>query len=265
MDVGLELRQARERRGVTLQQVSHTTKISLRVLQAIEASDETRLPATVFTRSFVKSYAGLMDLNPDDTSRRYLEQFKAPEPPAPVDAAQNSNSKRDADSGESRAELVAHVLQGRFGSAAVLFLAGVTAFALIAKNYRQTQAGATHVAPAHAVSAAGVVPAPAPPATPVGTSGAAAPPPGDALHLAIAPTGPCWVAATVGSESVLAKLLDAGDRRTVDTPSDVTLRVGDPATFAFSINGKPARVAGTPGQALTVHITKENYASFLAK
>src|SRR5215471_11845718 len=262
MDVGLELRQARERRGVTLQQISHSTKISLRVLQAIEASDETRLPATVFTRSFVKSYAALVGLDPDETTTRYLDQFEPPAPPPGVEVVHDV--KRDLDSGESPGQRVARVLQGRFGSAAVLVLAGITAFALIVRNYRQAQPEQTHHVPPPVVSTAGRAPAAAPPAAPVGTLGTT-PTQIDALHLAIAPTGPCWVEATVGSESVLAKLLGAGDRKAVDSPSDVTLRVGDPATFAFSINGKPARVAGSPGQATTVHITRENYATFLAK
>src|SRR4051812_36182272 len=80
MDVGLALRQARERRGPSLLQPSKITKISLRILQAIEASDEDSLPAPVFTRSFVKTYAAEVGLDPDDTLRRYLEQFEPAEP-----------------------------------------------------------------------------------------------------------------------------------------------------------------------------------------
>ncbi|HEX6462810.1 MAG TPA: RodZ domain-containing protein, partial [Vicinamibacterales bacterium] len=68
---------------------------------------------------------------------------------------------------------------------------------------------------------------------------------------------------TVGDQHVLERLLNAGDRRVVDTPSDVTLRIGDPATFAFSINGKPARIPGASGKAVTVQLTKENYSRFL--
>jgi hypothetical protein len=85
------------------------------------------------------------------------------------------------------------------------------------------------------------------------------------LHLVIAPTGPCWVQATVGGQAVLAKLLDAGDRREIDAPSDVTLRVGNPPAFAFTINGAPARISAAAGQPMTVRITKENYSQFLAR
>src|SRR5215471_3607056 len=87
MDVGLELRQARERRGLSLQQVSKITKISVPVLQAIEAADDARLPAPVFTRSFVKTYAAEVGLDRDDTLRRYLEQFESAESPNDAGAA----------------------------------------------------------------------------------------------------------------------------------------------------------------------------------
>ena len=263
MDVGLELRQARERRGITLQQISSTTKISLRVLQAIEAADESRLPAKVFTRSFVKTYATQVGLDPADTTRRYLEQFEPP--PAP---SQTSDTARESIPDtpvqqETPGRRVARVLQGRFGTASVLLLTALTAVALVTKNYKQAKRNETPRA-APIVGAAGLIPAAVhQQPTAVATSGTTRGT--DALHLAIAPIGPCWVRATVDGQPVLAKLFAAGDRVQVDAPSDVTLRVGDPAAFAFSINGAPARIPGAPGQPVTVRITKENYSRFLAR
>src|SRR5688500_6935751 len=92
MDVGFELRQARERRGITLHELSNITKISPRVLKAIETCDESGLPATVYTRAFVKTYVKETGLDPEDTVRRYVVQFDPPEDiatpaPAPVPAA----------------------------------------------------------------------------------------------------------------------------------------------------------------------------------
>ena len=40
---------------------------------------------------------------------------------------------------------------------------------------------------------------------------------------------------------------------------------GDPATFGFTINGQPARIAGAPAQAVTVRITRDNYTQFLSR
>lgn len=253
MDVGFELRQARERQGLSLQQISSSTKISLRVLQAIEASDGAHLPAPVFTRSFVRTYAAQVGLDPDDTARRYLDQFVPPETPEAQEPLRDPVERP-----------VGRILQGRFGTASVLFLVGLAAFLLILRNARHARSELSPPPGAAVVSAAGSVPPRAAQPTPVATSGATPPQPAT-LHLTIAPTGPCWVQATVGTEAVLAKLLGAGDRRELEAPSDVTLRIGDPAVFAFTINGMPGKVPGPPGQAVTIHITKENYRTFLSR
>jgi cytoskeletal protein RodZ len=254
MDVGLELRHARERRGLSLQQLSNITKISPRVLQAIEACDEHRLPAPVYTRAFIKTYAAEVGLDPHDTARNYLEQFVEPA------AAEERDPERVIEPGPAPAPfggIPGHVLQGRFGTATVFVLVGLAIVALAAGQ----RSGNDGQQPA--VATAGVVPAPAAEPAPVGTSGTT--PPATALQIAIAPTGPCWVQAAEGDSRLFATLLSQGDRRTIDSSSDVTLRVGDPATCAFTINGKPARVPGAAGQAVTVHISTANYTQFLAR
>jgi cytoskeleton protein RodZ len=254
VDVGKELRQARERRGMSLQQLSRTTKISPRVLQIVETSDERSLPARVFTRAFVKSYAIEVGLDPDDTVRRYFEQFVVAPPDTPAEPEGMPAPEPVDVPDEAPRPSVARVLRGRFGTATVLVLVGIAIFALAANRDNSSRA----VTPA---AAAATTAAASPQSATVGTSGSA-PAVSDPLHVAIAPTGPCWVQATLNDTPLFGALLNAGDRRMVDAPSDLTLRVGDPATFAFTINGKPARIAGVPGHAVTVRITRDNYAQF---
>jgi cytoskeleton protein RodZ len=57
------LRREREMRGVSLQEISEATKISIRFLEAIESEDMTRLPGGIFTRSFVRTYARYLGLD----------------------------------------------------------------------------------------------------------------------------------------------------------------------------------------------------------
>jgi cytoskeletal protein RodZ len=260
VDVGQELRQARERREISLQHLSRITKISPRVLQVLEAGDETRLPARVFTRSFVRTYAVEVGLDPDDTVRRYFDQFEdaaaeSPEPIEPLPAPRHDPAPAERPLGSA-----ARVLQGRFGTATVLTLVGLAVVVLAAQRREPPRPGAAATQPA-AVATAGVAPATQPAA--VGTTGSAAPL--GALHIVIAPTGPCWVQATMNENRLWAATMNAGDRRTIDAPSEVVLRVGDPATFAFTIDGRPARIAGTPGQAVTVRIARDNYTQFLSR
>ncbi len=54
---GDELRREREIRGISLKEIAEATKVSQRLLEAIEKDDYRYLPAPVFTRGFVREYA----------------------------------------------------------------------------------------------------------------------------------------------------------------------------------------------------------------
>lgn len=75
IDFGATLRLARERRKLTLQAVSETTKISPSVLTALENNDIERLPGGLFIRSFVRAYATEVGLDPEETVNGLLEAF----------------------------------------------------------------------------------------------------------------------------------------------------------------------------------------------
>lgn len=55
--LGEQLRQARQRRGTSLREISDHTRISMQYLEAIETDDYKRLPGGIFNRSFIKAYA----------------------------------------------------------------------------------------------------------------------------------------------------------------------------------------------------------------
>ena len=83
-DFGGKLRQARERRGISLRQVAGSTKISVAALEALERNDVSRLPGGIFSRGFVRCYAVEVGLDPDETVREFLARFH-PESAAPGD------------------------------------------------------------------------------------------------------------------------------------------------------------------------------------
>jgi cytoskeletal protein RodZ len=60
---GEYLRREREMRGVSLEEISVATKISIRFLQAIENEELSKLPGGIFTRSFVRTYARYLGLD----------------------------------------------------------------------------------------------------------------------------------------------------------------------------------------------------------
>jgi transcriptional regulator with XRE-family HTH domain len=63
---GLELRRARERTGLTLEQVSERTKVSVAHFAGLERGDISRWPTGIFGRAFVRGYAGAVGLDPEE-------------------------------------------------------------------------------------------------------------------------------------------------------------------------------------------------------
>ena len=63
---------------------------------------------------------------------------------------------------------------------------------------------------------------------------------------------------------VVAKLLQAGERHTLEASEELVLRVGDPGALSFSINGQAGRPLGRAGEPVNVRITKDNFRDFLS-
>jgi cytoskeletal protein RodZ len=74
-DFGRKLREARERRGLSLRQIANATKISVPTLEALERNDITRLPGGIFSRGVVRSYAIEVGLDPEPTIDEFMGQF----------------------------------------------------------------------------------------------------------------------------------------------------------------------------------------------
>ncbi len=74
-DFGSRLREARERKGISLRQIAAATKISVGALEGLERNDISKLPGGIFSRAFVRSYAIEVGLDPDETVRYFLQQF----------------------------------------------------------------------------------------------------------------------------------------------------------------------------------------------
>ncbi len=68
---GENLRREREMRGVSLEEISSATKISMRFLDAIEREDFSKLPGGIFSRSFIRTYAHYLGLDEEQVVNEY--------------------------------------------------------------------------------------------------------------------------------------------------------------------------------------------------
>lgn len=69
------LRRARERRGISLQQLEQRTNVSVALWAAFEDNDFSRWPSGVFARAFVREYAVNVGLDPDEVVDDFCRWF----------------------------------------------------------------------------------------------------------------------------------------------------------------------------------------------
>lgn len=129
---GAWLREARERAGISLDDIAASTKLGRGLLTALERNDLSRWPAGIFRRAFVRSYAGLVGLDPDRTVAIFLRAF--PEPLDGPDAAHGApptRALRSREEGGLRLTLAPEALRwqaalARLGAAATDLMAPIT-------------------------------------------------------------------------------------------------------------------------------------------
>lgn len=77
---GEMLKKVREEKKLSLHEIGLSLKISSKILQAIEAGDETQLPAKTFLRGFVKSYAAYLRMDVDAVMKSFQEEMGTTSP-----------------------------------------------------------------------------------------------------------------------------------------------------------------------------------------
>jgi cytoskeletal protein RodZ len=70
----------RQRKGISLDQISEDTKIAVRYLEAIERSDFDTLPGGIFSTSYIRQYARAIDYDESDLLACYDSAIRPPEP-----------------------------------------------------------------------------------------------------------------------------------------------------------------------------------------
>jgi transcriptional regulator with XRE-family HTH domain len=107
--LGERLKRQRERRGITLQQISQNTKVPVSLFAGLEAGDCSRWPAGLYARAYLRAYADAIGLNADETVEEFVGAFghkiKAEGIDAPQSNARAANALRLSLVEESSIEL----------------------------------------------------------------------------------------------------------------------------------------------------------------
>jgi cytoskeleton protein RodZ len=261
-DFGGKLRQARERRGISLRQISASTKISIAALGALERNDISKLPGGVFSRAFVRSYALEVGLDPEQTVHDFVARFDQAPPPPPETPIV---SMGEEDTAFEKRRLAAVRIARFVGIAApVVCLASV--FVVLhhrapprpAKASHAPLPGTTLPSPVDDSRRARSLAAPAPPARAAAASDVSAAQVTVDLH----PRADCWVSASADGKKLFARVIKAGEHETIAFRREAAIDVGDAGSFAYSIDGREGRPLGDRGQVKTLKLTPATAARY---
>ena len=255
--VSASLRAAREREGRTIEDISASTKIGVATLVALERGDFSKLPGDFYTRAFLRTYARELHLSPDAIANQFESDRLAAHPSAsdrPIREAAPAPASRQATPWEPslRApwpQVMAIATNAGVVIAVVVFLLVVTVTRSRSVAPRPPEPGAVGTGGVAAVPAASA--AAATPVVPV-----------EKLVIEIQAAGAIWVTGAADGKRVLYRLLAPGDRVRVEANDTLAFRVGDAASFSYSINGVPGKTLGGSGEVRDVQITRENYRTF---
>lgn len=239
-DFGARLREARERKGVSLRQIADVTRISIRVLEALERNDISKLPGGIFSRAFVRSYATEVGLDPEATVDDFLRHFPDDSVTAGHSAASDVEERDEFESDRRMASVVVWIAAVSVPIAGVLLYLGMSGPPSAAGR------GESASGPAGLARPAG--------ATTERTD----------ARLMVEIVARRTVTISVGSdgEPAVTTELPAGARRAFEAARQLSLAVSDASAIDWSVNGLSGRALGPPGDRGAAHLTLENYQAY---
>lgn len=269
---GDRLRREREMRGITLDEITESTKISRRHLEALENERFDQLPGGVFAKGFVRAYAHFLGIDEDQAVADYsAASNEQPEPEDKFPLEIHEEPKRELKSRRSKVPLV-------FAIAALVGVLVGYFFWLKSKPHGTEVAQSTHQAAATTeTTPADVPPAPAqattPASTPTENAAAATPAPeepvtpkqqtpsaetkpaGKTFVILVKAKEDAWVSIVADGKSIMEKVLSADRKKKVKAGKEVVLRTGNAGGIDVSFNGKPLGALGNENEPRTLTFT----------
>ena len=233
---GEELRRERQIREISLEEISSATKISVRLLTALEDGDVKRLPAPAFTRGFIRAYAVHLGIDPDEKVNAYLADLAG----EPKEAA-----------APKKARPRSRFLRSRRGTASML-VAGVAGILLIlgfiaSPRRREVPAGTVVVAP-RAVPVAFKNVAISNEPTPAIQSGAAPNASASPIALTLEFAEDSWAKIDADGRTVLNGLVRRGETRRLEAHEGFRVTLGNAGGVRVSVDGRVLEPLGGAGE-----------------
>ena len=242
---GDRLRREREMRGITLEEITESTKISRRHLEALEGEHFDQLPGGVFNKGFVRAYARFLGLDEDQAVADYAaasNEQPEPEDKFPLEIHEQPN--RELNPRRSHLPLV-------FAIAALVGVLVGYAFWLKSRPHTNESAtGSTQQTPTAATTTAPPVNVPTPAAPPASEPTAGSTPSQPAQVAPEKPSKPekvfvvqvkakedSWVSIVADGKSVMERVLSADKKKKIMAGKTLVLRTGNAGGIEVTFNG----------------------------
>jgi cytoskeletal protein RodZ len=252
-NLGRQLQKEREKKGISLKDISLQTKISLRYLEAIENDRLDLLPGGFFTRQILKSYLVSIGLNPTDWLAKFQEAGLLP--------TESPVSRPARSSGITENPKIDKIIWISL-TVIVLILFVLLIYLSIKTSEKNIQAkkaiqekGSTTIL---ATKQAPLEPQPSTnqPAPSVQEYGG--------LNIDLSFNEDCWVQVYADGHLVVDGLKLEGFKTSVKAQSELIINLGNAGGVSFILNGKEGQPLGKRGAVVkNIKITRDNFEQYL--
>ncbi|MDX2647550.1 helix-turn-helix domain-containing protein [Streptomyces sp. NPDC001902] len=241
LSVGRALAQARIAAGLTVDEVSTTTRVRPPIVHAIEQDDFSRCGGDVYARGHIRALARAVGLDPEALIQQFSAEHgsaPAPTPVAPLYEAERMRSEPRRPNWT--AAMVAAIV-------AVIGFVGFTLFSGGEDGGKEPVAGKPSAA-SPAAEPSGNPTSSAP--RPEESDSAIAAAPADKVTVKLtAQNDKSWIQAVDSNGKQLYQgSLEPGDSKTFTDKSKINLIIGNAGAVHLFVNGKDLGPAGDPGQ-----------------
>ncbi|MBV7671352.1 DUF4115 domain-containing protein [Streptomyces halstedii] len=245
--IGHALQQARIAAGLTVEEVSSSTRVRIPIVHAIETDDFSRCGGDVYARGHIRMIAHAVRLDPEPLIARYDAEHggrPAPTPAAPLFEAERIRSE------PRRPNWTAAMV------AAIVAVVGFVGFTFVKSG---DDSGKAPVAEGSAPDNATARPTPSKTADPkpAPSESAIAAAPRDKVTVKLSATGKSWISAKDhNGRQLFDGLLNKGDSKTFQDKERIDLVLGDAGSIELFVNGKKVDDQFEAGQVERLSYTK---------
>lgn len=246
--IGTVLRKAREEQGRTIEEIAQELCLMPSYLRAIEADDLQNLPGAFFYKSFVRQYAGLLGINPNQF-RAEVEALTAdPEPEVPAAPERPIRVPDPIIEAANRLDLS----NRSWGVPLAAFLVAILGGGSFYAWYRQPSAAPVRTA----VRQQTVVKDSEPTVNVTTTTGEDGV---KRLVLNLSASEETWLSISSGGKQIFSGILEPDETKTVSGLEMARLKVGNAGGLNVQWNGKEIGPIGERGQVRVVVFTPEGF------